>query len=79
MLLRFRSPLNALGGMGGQNNWDDMEMDDANVDIVDNIDVRQILGLTDDFLPQTQAGNFWAKNQGTKKSLSLPLLYLTCE
>ena len=44
--------------MGGQNNWDDMEMDDANVDIVDNIDVRQILGLTDDFLPQTQAGNF---------------------
>ena len=25
MLLRFRSPLNALGGMGGQNNWDDME------------------------------------------------------
>jgi len=46
--------------MGGQYNMDDMDMDDTNIDIVDNIDVRQILGLTEDFLPQTQQGNFWA-------------------
>jgi hypothetical protein len=44
--------------MGGQYNMDDMDMDDTNIDIVDNIDVRQILGLTEDFLPQTQQGNF---------------------
>ncbi len=60
LFVRFRSPLNALGGMGGQYNMDDMDMDDTNIDIVDNIDVRQILGLTEDFLPQTQQGNFWA-------------------
>lgn len=34
-----------------------MEMTE-NIDIVDAIDVRQILGLTEDFLPQDQAGNF---------------------
>ena len=58
MFVRFRSPLNALGSMGGQYPMDDMDMDDTNIDIVDNIDVRQILGLTEDFLPQSQPGSF---------------------
>jgi hypothetical protein len=44
--------------MGGQYGMDDMDMDDSHIDIVDNIDVRQILGLADDFLPQSQPGNF---------------------
>ena len=44
--------------MGGQYPMDDMDMDDTNIDIVDNIDVRQILGLTEDFLPQSQPGSF---------------------
>jgi hypothetical protein len=44
--------------MAGSYPMDDMDMDDTNIDIVDNIDVRQILGLTDDFLPQSQPGNF---------------------
>ena len=44
--------------MGGQYPMDDMDMDDTNIDIVDNIDVRQILGLTEDFLPQSQPGRF---------------------
>jgi hypothetical protein len=58
LFARFRSPLNALGGMGGQYGMDDMDMDDSHIDIVDNIDVRQILGLADDFLPQSQPGSF---------------------
>lgn len=59
MFGRFRSPLNALGGgMGLQYNMDEMDMDDTNIDIDNSIDVRQILGLTEDFLPQSQPGNF---------------------
>jgi hypothetical protein len=44
--------------MGGQYPMDDMDMDDNNIDIVDNIDVRQILGLSEDFMSQTQSGSF---------------------
>lgn len=31
---------------------DDIDMDDGSIDIVDSIDVRQILGLNDDFLQE---------------------------
>jgi hypothetical protein len=44
--------------MGLQYNMDEMDMDDTNIDIDNSIDVRQILGLTEDFLPQSQPGNF---------------------
>lgn len=51
----FRSPHGAMGGPGNSGMGyplDEMEMDDQSIDIVDSIDVRQILGLNDDFLPQ---------------------------
>ncbi len=50
----FRSPHNTLG-------MDDMDLSNENlpnIDIMDEIDVRQILGLNDDFLPPNQTGSF---------------------
>jgi len=50
----YRSPLSSCGGPGssgvGYAGADEMEMDDSSIDIVDSIDVRQILGLNEDFL-----------------------------
>lgn len=51
----FRSPPNSYGALGGCGlgfgSGDDLDMDDSSTDIVDSIDVRQILGLNEDFLP----------------------------
>ena len=51
----FRSPLNYQGAAGIDENFD---MDIPNIDIVDQIDVRQILGLSEEQWPPDQGNNF---------------------
>jgi len=54
-MANFRTPPNSYDALGGCRygfgSVDDLDMEDVTTDVVDSIDVRQILGLGEDFLP----------------------------